>query len=942
MYQVYFFVYLFMSIVSTAPVPLHTSVSNIRHASSDNLTDDRNGSCGFNFPSSDTDKARSKFKDYRSDNTVSVIYLYLKGNSSDEIKLKENLPEGTYRNGLQEWIWLKKEMMYGQLSRPIDSDSLTFTITKDGTKIMDIPWSLSASCYLNYEIEYENETEYIVNYLWSSITKNETGSLLCHRSFHDKTLIGTTAIWIVFTVWIGYDYDCFSIDSLMNGDFEVTEQSKYDITKMLTVVLGLLAYMHPFIIHLLEIVQPNKTTDLHKYYKNKEQYQKPYGLTRIMRKIFYSPWHDIESRTDKAVKYAPIVRFYFFCTLIVLGLNLYKLLNIKNELFEKNEYVNFPKIYRYGIPEYQYFKYIPWLPVTISIISYFVCNVWIYILYNENDDFIICLGKDTGCRKCSYSSFCVRSKYIFFIPVKDIMETEGNLAQNQWMLNACKKLIFRFTMLFSLQFWRFIFTYSFCSVDTRGEVSLDKCRKILLFLSYNVLIGTLLFVLNAFINILFCSMPAIWFIFFPLFLKCRNSCCQKKHEKTMQTENRGYGSATITESIISKMNYTEMYVADEITRSHSENVDIEQYQADSSKRPHAEYRENDHKQASSKINSSNENIDSEKVRATEIQTSQPKSGNKSKDSCSSCEWFFMTFLWVIYALTVREHAYFFVYIERSFAYTVIAGFTGPEHVWGWYLVVIFSFGYIATYILEFLESYTVLLNTIFDIREKNIIILHPWFEEQADESYEFKSNNQDSIDENLFDYIVDNCYPARKRFFLLFIKTILTTIFMVVSFQILQKTGKFVKMKLLHDTLSMILILISPKLFLFFSQKKPAEEIEKHVSEIESLYNKFLKREKKRYDRDCLFLCYKENITDGSRRFICQLLRKSFCDFSCTCCNSSGSDELSSLTDLRNLKQDNSDAEDIFELTEQKEIFEPDETISEIRQTEKEPLLKKK
>lgn len=200
MYEVYFSVYLFISIVSAVPVVHHSSVSSIQQASSDNSSDNRNGSCGFNFSPSDTEKAHKTFNDYISDETVSVVYLYLKGNSSDETQLKHKLPEEIYRNGLQEWIWLKEEMMYEELSRPIDSDSLTFTITKYGTRQMDIPWSLSASCYLNYDIAYENETKNIVNYLWSSISKNETLSLLCHRSFHDKTLIETTALWFIFTV----------------------------------------------------------------------------------------------------------------------------------------------------------------------------------------------------------------------------------------------------------------------------------------------------------------------------------------------------------------------------------------------------------------------------------------------------------------------------------------------------------------------------------------------------------------------------------------------------------------------------------------------------------------------------------------------------------------------------------------------------------------------
>ncbi|VDI60786.1 Hypothetical predicted protein [Mytilus galloprovincialis] len=289
MFEVFLTVYFVVSTVFAAPVPNDDSLGNVLRVSSDDTLCDGDGSCGFNFTSSDTYKARKTFNDYIFDTTVSVIYLYLKEKSSDQNDLKQYLPEETYRNGLQEWIWLKRERMYEELSLPIDLDSLTFTITKYGTRQMDIPWSLSSNCHLNSRISYDNETRNVLNYLWTSITKNETGSLLCHRSFDDKTLLGTKAIWFITTVWIGYDFDCFLIDSLMNEEYEVTEQTKYDITEILTVVLGLLAYMHPFIIHIVEIAQPSINTELNKYYKNKDQYEKPFGVTRVMQKIFFTP-----------------------------------------------------------------------------------------------------------------------------------------------------------------------------------------------------------------------------------------------------------------------------------------------------------------------------------------------------------------------------------------------------------------------------------------------------------------------------------------------------------------------------------------------------------------------------------------------------------------------------------------------------------------------------
>lgn len=95
-----------MSIVSTAPVPYSASLSNIQCVSSEHKTDDGSGSCDFNFSSSDTFKAQSTFENYLLDKTVSVVYLYLKQNYSDQNVLEKYLSEETKRNGLQEWIWL--------------------------------------------------------------------------------------------------------------------------------------------------------------------------------------------------------------------------------------------------------------------------------------------------------------------------------------------------------------------------------------------------------------------------------------------------------------------------------------------------------------------------------------------------------------------------------------------------------------------------------------------------------------------------------------------------------------------------------------------------------------------------------------------------------------------------------------------------------------------
>lgn len=108
--------------------------------------------------------------------------------------------------------------------------------------------------------------------------------------------------------------------------------------------------------------------------------------------------------------------------------------------------------------------------------------------------------------------------------------------------------------------------------------------------------------------------------------------------------------------------------------------------------------------------------------------------------------FFKLLLYVLYLVTLRQQAGFFIFIIRCCFYTIIVGFTGPDRVWRIYITVVASFTYFMSYMNGFINSYKVLLKAIFKISKK------------------------DKIDERMFNQIIDNCYSVQKRLFFLVVK----------------------------------------------------------------------------------------------------------------------------------------------------------------------------
>ncbi|CAC5417132.1 unnamed protein product [Mytilus coruscus] len=243
--------------------------------------------CHFNFNLSDTQSAkRYVANELLKSDDVFAFYIYLNAKNSNK-RSKEYFDDINKLNSLQEWIWLESSMTFNVLKSPIDIGAITFTISKYGTRNVWLEWTLPDTCGPNNPIGYYNESHRLTLYILENLIENNTlkDSYLCHRNFNCDTSFIEWCWWIT-TVWIGYDYNCYPIYTLRKGNFGSILISKTDLSKLLTFVVGLIGYMHPFLWHILESVQlpwlPKTKTrrELRKYYKDTSKIEKPYGYVR--------------------------------------------------------------------------------------------------------------------------------------------------------------------------------------------------------------------------------------------------------------------------------------------------------------------------------------------------------------------------------------------------------------------------------------------------------------------------------------------------------------------------------------------------------------------------------------------------------------------------------------------------------------------------------------
>ncbi|CAG2236287.1 unnamed protein product [Mytilus edulis] len=205
-------------------------ITNFEFKENTGFLEEPSNYCHLNLSIEDTIKAKEKFEEEMlKDENIFAFYIYLsKPPELTTNKLDEYIGNDEARNkwnGLQEWFWVKQDMKYYTLNLPIDLDALTFRISRYGTQNIDIRWTLGTNCHKNNTISYKNETQIILNYIWTNIIGNKSKSYICHRNF-DKDINDLEILWWLTTVWVGYDFDCFKINSLKEGIVESVLISK--------------------------------------------------------------------------------------------------------------------------------------------------------------------------------------------------------------------------------------------------------------------------------------------------------------------------------------------------------------------------------------------------------------------------------------------------------------------------------------------------------------------------------------------------------------------------------------------------------------------------------------------------------------------------------------------------------------------------------------------
>ncbi|KAJ8300280.1 hypothetical protein KUTeg_021799 [Tegillarca granosa] len=151
-----------------------------------------------------------------------------------------------------------------------------------------------------------------------------------------------------------------------------------------------------------------------------------------------------------------------------------------------------------------------------------------------------------------------------------------------------------------------------------------------------------------------------------------------------------------------------------------------------------------------------------------------------------------------------------------------------------------SVAYFLVFIKQFLRTYPLLLEKIFDIQEK--IKQQYICKEKSATNKKLSENDveQVGIDEDLFDYIAANCFSVQKRVFVLIIKTVITSVFFTVTIFILVDTNKLHFLSF-DNSLALLFIFITPKLVEIFADTDPKIDIDNNEEQIEFLIKNYKK-----------------------------------------------------------------------------------------------------
>ena len=317
--------------------------------------------CKVELEPNSMERARNTFIEYFKPETSQETVMYVKLETSMDLRNYSVLE----RNMLLEWQWVKKKHFF-VMWYPVDIDILTFDIISSAagyrTSKINLQISNFESCTFKYLI---SEVEKL---LWRDLFLNETKSYLCNRKETDDSL-RKKFMFYAFMVWVGYDLNC----SIHKNSITYKTVEKETSPLEITLVCVLLSLYYPLIFYLIEM-EPllNKLKQLREPRENEEENSSdeqlqpsfvnedltaynendaPFGFHRALLKLFYIA--KVENSKDSKgnwklskryltnIAACRITTLYFF---ILLGFSVprFCLTHIRHPAYDD--------VYRLGIP----------------------------------------------------------------------------------------------------------------------------------------------------------------------------------------------------------------------------------------------------------------------------------------------------------------------------------------------------------------------------------------------------------------------------------------------------------------------------------------------------------------------------------------------------------------------------------------------------------------
>lgn len=172
--------------------------------------------CSFSFDKKSLQKARTTLVDLQRQ-SVYLFYINLSTENALQSFTKEQ------RDNLLHWQYVLKGEKF-LLNLPVDFDLITLNLlTGDNEeKLLSVKIIYNdTNCIENFDFAIKS----IRFLLWNELFANDTSYFLCNKTFEGIT--GRTILYVITTIWIGYDMNCKTAD--IKDSFEEFKAEKDDL-----------------------------------------------------------------------------------------------------------------------------------------------------------------------------------------------------------------------------------------------------------------------------------------------------------------------------------------------------------------------------------------------------------------------------------------------------------------------------------------------------------------------------------------------------------------------------------------------------------------------------------------------------------------------------------------------------------------------------------------